>query len=695
MTEAEQTSLVEIERTESRGPGTRTVDQAQRERTILLGKWGYLVPFALFILICIAFVPSLDGAFVHWDDSALLFTHDNCQGFAPENIRWMFTTTYGGHFQPLAWLTYAIDWQLAGPYPFMYHLTSVVFHALTAVAFYFLVRQLLAVGFGRYENRRQAGMIGAAVFASLLFALHPLRAESVAWVAERRDVVSGLFFVLSVACYVRYAALRSERRPTAGSGFESLAEPGRHSRGTVFYWGSIVLCAVSLLAKASAMTMAFVLLVLDVYPLRRFSKAHRAEGDSVGRILMEKLPFLMLGMAAGVAALWAQQKGGALETLTSHDIPSRLAQTCYGLVFYIWKTLWPTNLGPLYEIPPKSTLFGHMLWISLAALIVIVAMVIKLGKRFPALPAAFAAYVILLGPTLGLFQSGRQLVADRYSYLSCLGWAVLASAILLAHFRGRFSFSGRNRHASGAIVAALLVALLARVGFAQQDVWLGPLQLWKHGVTVSPGSAVAHVNYADALVVIEDYASAIDHYRKGLEIDPHDVIAWHHLAETQRRLGRYEAAIYSYIQTLKRDPERRGAHRPLARLLIRAGRPRQAIAVLEDGARRTPEETGIIYLLADVLATHPDDRVRDSQAALVWAEKLLDAWGHNDPAALVVYASALAEAGRYDEALETARQAKEIARPLRNRRLTNEIDRRLESFEQDEPYRSRFDRRAS
>jgi tetratricopeptide (TPR) repeat protein len=211
---------------------------------------------------------------------------------------------------------------------------------------------------------------------------------------------------------------------------------------------------------------------------------------------------------------------------------------------------------------------------------------------------------------------------------------------------------------------------------------------------VSPGSAIAHVNYADALVVIEDYASAIDHYRKGLEIDPHDVIAWHHLAETQRRLGRYEAAIYSYIQTLKRDPERRGAHRPLARLLIRAGRPRQAIAVLEDGARRTPEETGIIYLLADVLATHPDDRVRDSQAALVWAEKLLDAWGHNDPAALVVYASALAEAGRYDEALETARQAKEIARPLRNRRLTNEIDRRLESFEQDEPYRGRFDRRA-
>ncbi|UCF34902.1 MAG: tetratricopeptide repeat protein [Phycisphaerales bacterium] len=690
MTETERTPLAEIERTESGGPGNRTVDQEQPQTTTLVGRWGYLVPFALFIFICIAYVPSLDGAFVHWDDSALLFTHENCQRFAPENIRWMFTTTYGGHFQPLTWLTYAIDWQLAGPYPFMYHLTSVVFHALTAVAFYFLVRQLLAVGFGRYEDRQEAGTIGAAVFATLLFALHPLRAESVAWVAERRDVVSGLFFVLSVACYVKYAARRAERREAAGSQIESFVEPGQHPRETVFYWGSILLCAVSLLAKASAMTLAFVLLILDAYPLRRFSKAHRTDRDSISLILTEKVPFLALGMAAGAVAVWAQQQGGALETLASHDIPSRLAQSSYGLVFYIWKTLWPANLGPLYEIPPKSALFGPMLWISLAALTVIVVTVIRLGRRYPALPAAFAAYVVVLGPTLGLFQSGRQLVADRYSYLSCLGWTVLASAILLAHFRGRFSFSDRNRYASGAIVATLLVALLGRAGFAQQDIWLGPLQLWSHGVAVNPGSAIAHVNYADALVVIEDYDLAVEHYRRGLEINPHDVIAWHHLARIQRRLGRYDSAIYSYIQTLKRDPGRRGAHLPLARLLIGAERPQQAIAVLKDGARQTPEETGITYLLADMLATHPADEVRDGQAALSWAEKLLDAWGHNDPAALMVYASALAEAGRCEEALETARQAKEIAGPLRNGRLTHEIDRRLKSFEKGEPYHDPF-----
>jgi tetratricopeptide (TPR) repeat protein len=692
MTEAERTSLAEIERTESSGRGNRTGDQEQPQTTTLLGKWGYLVPFALFIFICIAFVPSLDGAFVYWDDSRLLFTHTEYQGFGAENLKWMFSTTYGGHFQPLTWLTYAIDWQLAGPYPFMYHLTSVVFHALTAVAFYFVTRRLLALAFPAHQRQSGAEMIGAAVFAALLFALHPLRAESVSWVAERRDVVSGLFFLLSVACYLNYAARRIQP-PQATP--ERVALPDQHGHGITgpaLYWLALALCALSLLAKASAMTLAFVLLILDAYPLRRFSADNRSHNDSISRILLEKLPFLLLGLAAGAVAVWAQQTGGALETLESHGILARIAQACYGLVFYLWKTVWPADLGPMYQLPSPSVLLGPMLWKSLAALAVVLAFILLLRRRFPALPAVFAVYLVLVGPTLGFAQSGRQLVADRYSYLSCLGLAVLAAGILLAHWRGRFSFSGRYRHASGAIVAATFVALIGRAGLAQQDIWLGPVHLWERGVAVSPDSSIANVNYADALVRVEDYGAAIEYYRRGLQIEPNDVIARHHLAELERGMGLNEAAIYSYIQTLKRDPGRRGAHVPLARLLLRAKRPDQAILVLQDGARRNPDEALNLFLLADVLATHPDDQVRDGEAALMWAEKLLDAWGHNDPAALVVYASALAEADRHEEALQTARRAKQIAEPLRNGRLTDEIDRRLESFERGEPYRGWLDR---
>lgn len=408
--------------------------------------WRFVVPSFLVLLVLLAFMPALDAGFVYWDDDDLILNNTRYRTLDAQSLRWMFTTFYAGHFQPLTWLSYTLDWALWKREPFGYHLTNVVLHALTAVAFYFVSRRLLSFTTGAGSTRSTPVVLSAALAASL-FAVHPLRAESVAWIAERRDVLSGFLYVLAVGSYLRYT-LRIRSRP--------LFEPGHP--GWLFYVSSVLLCGASLLAKASAITLPVVLLILDVYPLRRWtiwpadpakpgispalteSLCGSASSEVLGsplqnqrhnRVWLEKVPFFILAVAAGVGALIAQKKTGVLYSYAEHDLWARFAQTCYGLTFYLWKTLWPTNLGPLYEIPPREVLFLDLLWGSLIAVPAVGFAAVRLRRRWPALMAALAVYVVVLFPVLGIAQSGPQLVADRYSYLSCLGFAVLAGAVLL------------------------------------------------------------------------------------------------------------------------------------------------------------------------------------------------------------------------------------------------------------------------
>ena len=238
------------------------------------------LPIAMTVLRLLVFMPALDADFVHWDDDDLVHGQLHHFDFTSANWAWMFTTTFAGHYQPLTWLTYAIDYQLFGFDPFGYHLTNVFWHLMTVFAFYFRVRRLLAV-------------------------------------------------------------------------------------------------------------------------------------------------------AAGLAAWYAQATGGAMHSYAEHDFSSRMAQASYGLVFYLWKTIWPTGLGPLYEIPHRTILMGAMFWTSLVVVAAVVVFAIRAAHKRPAIPAALAAYFVIVAPVLGCEQSGPQLVADRYSYLSCLGLAVLAGAALL------------------------------------------------------------------------------------------------------------------------------------------------------------------------------------------------------------------------------------------------------------------------
>src|ERR671923_1602028 len=317
----------------------------------------WVTPTVVALITGITFLPILWNQFVDWDDYDNLLNNPNYRGLGWSQIRWMFTTFHMGHYQPLSWVTLAVDYLLWGLNPVGYHLTNLVIHAANASFFYFISRQLLARALPVAADESSWRLSLSAASAALLFAIHPLRVESVAWATERRDVLAGFFFLWTIYCYLRAASspqVHSHRRWLTAA---------------VFIYG------LSLLSKATGMTLPLALLVLDFYPL------HRLQGGPANwlksplrNLLLEKLPFFVLALVFALSALFAQRSIGALKPLQDYDVASRMGQAFYGLSFYLWKTLVPTRLSPLCELPfdPQPWL---PIFISCAVITVLITVV--------------------------------------------------------------------------------------------------------------------------------------------------------------------------------------------------------------------------------------------------------------------------------------------------------------------------------
>jgi len=600
----------------------------------------WIIPAAVIVAVFFTFEPALEADFVNWDDNYVIQQNDAYRGFTRQHLRWMFTATQFGHYQPLTWLSYALDdylwrcgfWPLE---PFAYHLTNVLLHAASAVVFYFVARRLLACALAGVEARRKKAFVLGGALATLLFALHPLRVESVAWVTERRDVLAMLFYLMCVAAYLRYASAcaclseyaRRQAEHTDSSGTGDSPVKTRHRR--VAYATALVCFALSLLAKAAAVTLPLALLILDAYPLRRVIKpsveASVAQRRGWIAVLADKVPFLVLSLAAALQAVRAQRCADAFYSLAEYDLPARVGQASYGLVFYVYKTLLPFNLGPLYQMPPRDVLVGPQFWISAALVAAASVAVFRLRHARPGWLVAWGVYVVTLAPMLGFVQSGPQLVADRYSYFSCLPWAVMGGALLTIIIgrggkrAGRAGSAGSNRRFGQPLTALGVVALLvclSKATFLQAGVWGHPLSLWAQGVRACPNSSIAHVNYADALSNIahgKPYHDALrkttNHYRWALELDPSDVIAWAHLGKVLGILGDVDEAIEAYRRAIELSPLRPGLHLEFARLLTRDGRWADGVEVLRQGVKHHPDDVALAHYLADLLATHPDGSI--------------------------------------------------------------------------------------
>ncbi len=627
--------------------------------------WRLLPPLGVALLVLVTFVPAMAAGFVGWDDDDLLLGETRYRTLTGPNLVWMFTTSYTGHFQPLTWLSYWLDVKLWSLDPAGFHITNVLLHTASAVVFFFVARRLILLSSVALTPK---SVQLAAALSAVVFAVHPLRVESVAWIAERRDVLGALLFLGSVACYLRYAQASSSRSRLG------------------WYAGVIALCGLSLLSKATAVMLPLVLWILDYYPLRRFSQGNSALRRD-RRVWTEKLPLLALSLVAGARALAAQRTQGALVPWAEHDIVARLVQACYGLVFYVWKTFVPAQLGPLYEIPGRQGLLGQYAWAVLVAA-GLAALAIAARRRFPSITAAFATYVIMLAPVLGFAQSGPQWVADRYSYVACMGFAILIGFVVVQGW----AWAGRRRdtrlRAALVLATAITLTLLQNATARQCELWQSGRSLWAHAVAVAPESAISHANLADELAATGELDAAVLHYERSLDLRAHDPITTHHLADAFRLRGNGEQAIVMYLRTLQLDVGRTEAHFQLAGLLIHQGRASQAAAILRERLRRQPDDLRAVLMLAELLSTHPDAGVRNADEAVRLAARLLDVDGDHKAAALLAAASAFAEAGRFEDSIATAERALSAAEEDGHDRWARESRRRLALFRGGKPYRA-------
>ena len=529
----------------------------------------WLAPLLIALLTLTAFLPALHNQFVAWDDDKNFLDNPYYRGLGWAHLRWMWTTFHMGHYAPLTWMTLGLDHLLWGMNPLGYHLTSLLLHAANAVVFYFVVLRILTPALPRLADRGHA-LVASAGFAALLFAIHPLRVESVAWITERRDVLSGLFYLLTILVYLR-ACEREEcsRR---------------------WYWLSVAVFACALLSKSMAVSLPVVLVILDAYPLRRLGGSLGWWSEPSRRVYAEKIPFVLLAAVASAAAFKAQVVTQSIASLAQLSVPGRLAVCAYGLSFYLWKMLVPSNLSPLYELPPKVNPAAMPFILSYGLVLAVTAIAVALRRRVPGLQAVWVAYVVILLPVLGIFQNGPQIAADRYTYLAGFGWATLAGAGLLFCWRpARRSQTGASMTLPLAGIAIGGVVGLGVLTWNQVEVWHDSARLWSYIVSIDPDSAIAQKNFGDELTLEGKLVEATEHFQRALRIRPDYANAHDGLGVALDGQGNSTEAIEHFREALRLGPDNADAHNNWGVALGHQGKLAEAVEHYERALSLKPD----------------------------------------------------------------------------------------------------------
>ena len=590
-----------------RGPGSPESGPLRRNRYVIL-----LLSCLLLVAIGIVFDQTLHHEFVNYDDE--LYVIDNPQvarGITARGIVWAFTESHASNWHPLTWLSHMLDCQVYGvAQPGGHHLTSVLLHAVTAILLLLVLVQM-------------TGDVWPGAVASALFALHPLHVESVAWVAERKDVLSGLFFVLSLAAYVRYV-----RRPFSLPRY-------------VLVLGCFTL---GLLSKPMLVTLPFVLLLLDYWPLRRcpFAGADapetlRARPVTTRWLLLEKIPFIGLATACSVVTFVAQET--ARGSLAHLPLSSRVANALVSYVAYLGKFLYPVGLAVFYPHPEHALPAGQ---IAGACVVLggISAGVLAWRRRHPYLLVGWLWYLGMLVPVIGLVQVGSQAMADRYSYLTQIG-LYLAVAWGAAHL-ARASSSRRWIYD---VTACLALFVLSACAWRQASFWKDSEALWAHALASTSRNYEAHNGLARALARRGEVGAAIAHYEQALAIRPDYVEAHNNLGNALAGRGEVEAAIAHYLMVLSIRPDHAEAHNNLALALAGQGKAEAAIAHYEKALALEPDFAEAHYNLANALAGRGEADVAVAHYRQALAIKPTFAEAHNNLGTL------LAGRGHTDEAI--------------------------------------------
>jgi tetratricopeptide (TPR) repeat protein len=554
----------------------------------------------------LAFLPALGGDFLTFDDLQKLRYNPEIRGLGWSQLRWMWTTTYTGLYQPIAWMTWGADYLLWGHDPTGYHLTSLLCHAATAVLVYRLAWRLLAFAVPGPAAASSGVLTLSATFAALLFAVHPLRAEPVVWISARGDVLAGLFAVAATLAYLR------------------AVEPGaRGARRRGWRAAALALFACGLLSKASPVSVPLAWLVLDVYPLRRLGVGPSGWlGPAARRVWLEKLPFA--AVAALVALMAALGKARTSAMLPPAEAPwlAFIGQAVYAVLFYVRTTLVPVAISPLYERPAELESLAPAFLASGALALAVTVGLVAARRRWPAGLAAWVAYLGLVAPSSGLLSYGSQLVAARYSYLACVPWAILAGAVVarLAGGPGARRAGGWARVAGAAGLTTLVLGL-GTLSWWQSAIWARSETLWTYTLAVAPGSALAHIELGLLAERRGDFALGAQHFRQALARWPGARLQDVAIAAALEREGHHGAAAVHWRNALALAPESRTLGLALGRALALSGQLEPAAEHLAGVVARFPDFVDARVMLATVELgrNQPDAAIAQLRTALALA----------------------------------------------------------------------------
>lgn len=504
--------------------------QKQFQKTLNLARF---LPFLIFTAVVLVFRNALSNGFVDWDDGDYVFNNKFIRSFSPDNLREMFTNVETANWHPVTWLSHAFDYLMFGLNPAGHHFVGIILHGLNAVWVYFIFLRLGALAKPDWKGKNYL-LFGGAM-AALLFACHPLRVESVVWASERKDLLSAFFMFPAVLTYLSFVAA---------------TDPGARKR---WYFYTALLFVLALMSKPMVVTFPVVLLILDIFPLKRL-----VDIKSFFRLLWEKAPFFILSLACGILAILTQKVSGAVVPVEGLGLDTRLLNAARAFLFYLWKTIWPYHLVPLYPYPKGITIWNPVILVEVISFLMLPALCLLMWRRGKKIWfVAWLYYFVTVLPVIGILQVGRQGAADRYAYIPTLSFYILVGlgiTLLLKNYsnipRAKQIFI--SVLVAGGIVLGTLTFLTDR----QVAVWRDTETLWLRVTAVYPRKVpVAHFNLGRLYQQMGWREKAKKEYNISWQSNPKYIKPLNHLGLMAMEEGNLEKAEMYFRKGIESLPD--------------------------------------------------------------------------------------------------------------------------------------------
>jgi predicted negative regulator of RcsB-dependent stress response len=549
-----------------------TATQLQKRSTPGIG-------IMLAVVVTLVFCQTIRHEFVYYDDGQYFFSNPQVEtGLTWNNATWAFQTTYANNWHPLTWLSLMLDVELFGTGPAGPHLMNVLLHAVNTGLLFLLLKRL-------------TGTHWRSALAAALFGLHPLHVESVAWASERKDVLSGLFFMLTLLMYARYVEQFKAQSP----------------RSKVFYSLALSFFALGLMSKPMLVTLPLVLLLLDYWPLERFT-IHDLR-FTIRRLAWEKVPFFVLSAASCVVTFVAQKD--AVQPFDRIPMGIRAVNAMVSCVRYLRKMFWPMNLAIPYPYPSHWSF--KLFWLSAAVFLAAIVFAVRLGRRYPFLIMGWFWYLGMLVPVIGLVQVGAQSMADRYTYLPLIG-------VFIMLVWGIGEVFNHWRLPTGMIwgLALLVLAACTACTLDQLRFWQNTETLFHHTIAVTKGNALAYYSLGEYYSGKGRLDEAMDDYLNAIQIRPGYDDALNNLGVALALKGKFDEAIARIRESIHYRPDKADAYYNLGNVFIMQHKLNEAASAYAEALRLKPDYPEAHNNLANVLLTqgHRDAAVRHYREAL-------------------------------------------------------------------------------